>query len=325
MKRTSSRLLKPLVMFHLYLYLLVFLALCLGYLSELFTFSTSKLSFAKIFWLFVVGISFSSLSSLLAWPLSLSVVTYLQQIKMKTIYPLLRKIIHFYASLPLVLFCFIYIEVIGDALFDRLQIFWTQSFAQPNLFTQALSFAVTILLYPLTLIPYFFKSYTVAEFLVESSKMIEQFAVIGLVSSVLIISLVIFILPQMINLMLDHFETEENQRNFEVVQSMGGTLWESVHMSVLQNMKSRFIEITLKFSRICFFEGLITFSVLHFFFLVNKDAFDEWGLSVTSLAVLFSFEGVEKQTVLHLSGVLMFCFLGLYGLEKWFQSKRGAV
>ncbi len=277
----------------------------------------TQFPYGRIFWLFMVGLSFSSLASLFSWPLSLSIVTYLQQIKKHRSYNTLRKLIHFFATLPLVLFCFIFIEVFGGDFFGSFEVFWSKSFATPNLFTQAIAFAFTLLIYPLTLFPVFSKNYTVAEFFSEVSRSIHQFAEVGLVSSVLILTLTVFILPQMVLLMLDHFDSKENQRSYEVVQSLGGTRWESIHLSVLQNMKSRFFELILRFTRICFFEGLITFSVLHYFFNVSSASLLNWGLSLSSLTVLLSTEGVLQKEVYFLSGLLLFSFFAFYSCEKW--------
>ena len=152
-------------------------------------------------------------------------------------------------------------------------------------------------------------------------KIVIEFFQFGLLSSTLIFALTIFIVPKMVMTMHQCLMKNRDIRGLEVVQSVGGTRWESVSITMIQFMRDHFNMILIRFIRICFFESLIVFSVLRFFFSFDISHGDHWGSTLTSNFVFESLKSGENNYdfLLILAGFLGFCYLLLIIIERYYS------
>lgn len=294
----------------------IFSALYYSFLSLMNLVDGGVQEFQQIFWWLLVGLSLSLLATLCAWPFSLSILTLIEQNRGRKRTHWSQYALKFMGSLPLVLFVFLFVEVIGQEVFGLLESFWIQSFASSNFVTQALAFALTLLLYPLTILPFFGGDTTIDQFFRQMLAAVIEFAEVGLVSSVVVLGLVIFILPQMVLRMERYLKEDANLRSLEVIQSIGGTHWESIYMTVLQSMKEHFNLIVLRFTRICFFEGLLTLSLLSFFFRLSNEYQSYWGSTLSSVFITESLQvPLSISRLSGLAGLLALCYFIFVRLE----------
>ena len=281
---------------------------------------------SQLIWLSLVGLSFGLLATLCAWPFALSLSTLIEQNRDHRTTQWLITAIRFFASLPLVLFAYLYLEVVGAKVFGVLQVFWVDSFASSNIFTQALAFSLTLVLYPLSLVPGVLPQMTVDIFFKKMLLAVIGFAEVGLVSSVVVLGLTLFVIPQMVLRMLKYLEEDKSRRHHEVIQSLGGTRWESIYMTLLQSMKEHFNIIVAQLTRLCFFEGLVTLSLLSFFAVSDPLAIDQWGASLSALFVSESMNwtaSLDKLTLV--AAVLSVQYLLFFILERHFRKKLEVI
>lgn len=322
--RRKSHLLKPLIVFLAGGYLSIVLGGALFYLL-----SSLRLYFSEdwfklrllVFWS-SVGLSVSLLASLTCWPFALSTATLLEHNKKRVFTPWLLKFLSYSSTIPLVVFCFIYIEVIGKKGFATIESFWIDFFASVNLFTQVVAFGLTLVLYPLTLLPFFSGKMTVDEFFQNMLAAVIEFAQVGLMASAIVLGLFLYILPKMILHMRQQLKEDQALRSFDIIKSVGGTPWESIHLTVLQSMKIRFNGIIVYFTRVCFFEGLITYSLLHFFLIPTGTGIENshWSASLSSIFVMASKDADDNRPLLLASsGVMVVCFLVFLIVENHFR------
>lgn len=308
-------------------YLLLFLSSYLvnTFLALEFLKTGSFAELGTLLWLVLVGLSLSLLASLCAWPFSLSIATMIEQNKSRQHIDYINYALKFLASMPLVFYAYLFLEVVGADVFRILESFWVESFASSNLLTQVLAFALTLLLYPLTIIPWLLEPVSVDVFFQKMLVAVIDFAEVGLVSSVVVCGLIIYILPQMVLRMLKYLQRDQNLIKHEVIQSIGGTRWESIYMTVLQSMREHFNIIILRFTRVCFFEGLITFSLLSFFFKTQESLESHWGATLSSLFIGESLvwePGTEKLRFF--SGALILVYVVFIGVERFYLKKLGS-
>ena len=275
-----------------------------------------------IFWV-SVGLSVSLLASLACWPFALSTATLLEHNKKRRLTPWVLRFLSYSSTLPLVIFCFVYVEVLGEKGFQAIESFWIDLFASPNIFTQVLAFGLTIILYPLTALPFFSENPSVDLFYQKMLAAVIEFAEVGLVTSAMVLGLFLYILPKMVLHMRQQLREDQALRSFEIIKSLGGTPWESIHLTVLQSMKTRFNGIITYFTRICFFEGLISYSLLYFFLSPGSasESF-HWSSSLSSLFVSSSLNSERSESILlATSGGLVVCFFLFMFLENYFRKK----
>ncbi len=304
------------------LYLAALCGLGAFYLVALFL-DLESFDFRKIFLWVSVGLSVSLLASLSSWPFALSFATLMEHRKKGRLIRAIRVFLKYYSSLPLVLFVYIYVEVIGEPGFLALQNQWTYFFSSSNFLTQSVAFAITLLLYPLTILPFFDADLSVDSFFQSTLERVIDFAQAGLVAVVVVLGLFLYILPKMILFMEKTLKGEESLKSFEIIKSLGGTSWESIHMTVMQSMKNRFNSILIHFTRVCFFEGLITYSLLHFFMFNHRPHHEQWGASLSSLFISFSIKRpLEEAFLWKIAGVLLVCYLAFTYVEMKFIKKE---
>lgn len=271
----------------------------------------------RSFWLIAVGLSDAFLACLLSWPVALSIVSFLQQVRSTRFYKWVRKVVQFLATLPLVVFGFIFVEVVGELLLQGMETIWARTFQQSSELSQSLAFAITLLIQPLRR---FFSDSTVHETFLEVEKTLLNLTEIGILSSTLVFVLILYILPQMILLMMDDLDAQDQQTSAEQVRALGGSAWESVRLSVLQQLKLRFWNWVFKLSRLCFFEGLITWSVLNAFFGLNIEGLQHWGGTLTSFAVLQAVQGEQVSNLQSLGFALLVIFIFFFIAERTLQT-----
>lgn len=276
----------------------------------------SLFSMNSLLWLIMVGLSFSLLSALLSWPFALSLVTLIKQNEERLSIIYLQQIVRFLASLPLVVFLYLFLQVKSFQVFYFFEDTWSQVFSATSWLTQFLAFTITLLLYPLTIIPSVSSDMSVDVFYQKTVTAVIESSEVGLVSSVVVFGLFVFILPQMTMVMLKSLRRDQNLQNIEVVQAMGGTEWESVYMTVLQSMREHFNLIVLRFTRVCFFEGLLTLSLLSFFVKAKEPFSSWWGATLSSLYVHKLFmEPLQPRLLLVLSAAMV----SFYLLIRYFE------
>ena len=265
----------------------------------------------------VIGLVFSLLSSLCAWPISLCLVTLLRQNQSRPFMAQILRPVYFLASLPLVLVVYIFAEVFGIEVFSVFRDFWMDIFGSHNFFTRSLAFTLTILFYPFSTL--LFGKMNTDVFFQKMLDLVNDFAQVGLFSSVLIFGLTIFIIPKMFLTMNQCLEEDKSLRRLDTIQSIGGTKWQSVSITLLQSMREHFNRILAHFVRICFFEGLIVFFLLNFFFSKGqKDPF--LGSTLASRFVFESLKPMENPLfLLALGGFLSFCYFLLLAIEKYYS------
>ncbi len=304
-------------------YVLVFLGFGSLYLYSLFL-GALNFNIQKLFLWISVGLSVSLLASLCSWPFALSLATLIEHNRERRIVRHILKLLKYYSTLPLILFVYIYVEVIGDSGFLTIQNQWDQIFSSSNFVTQALAFAITLILYPLTILPFFDSKLTIDVFFKTSLESVIDFAQAGLVAFVVVLGLFIYILPKMVLYMERNLKNEKSLKSFEIIKSVGGTPWESIQMTVMQSMKNSFNSILIHFTRVCFFEGLITYSLLHFFMFDNNPHHEQWGASLSSIFISTS---LDPNRVVHqlmaLCGVLLITYF-LFILVEIFLKKKEA-
>ncbi len=268
---------------------------------------------------FTVGVSLSLLASLTAWPFALAITTLLEHNKSRSLSRYFLKLLSYLSSLPLVLFVFAYLSIFGNEGFNFIKVVWTVLFASKNFFTDAIAFALTLLLYPLTIFMKAADQPTIDHFYHQMLAAVIEFAEVGLVATVVAVALFLFVLPKMILHMRKQLMDDENIRSTEIIKSLGGTPWESIHLTVMQSMKTKFNEIILHFTKKCFFEGLITFSILNAFFFRSIDGDYHWSSSLSSMFVR---ESVSlPKNLEHLMVLAGFLVLA-YFVFTWFERRH---
>ena len=227
------------------------------------------------------------------------------------------KPVYFLASLPLVLVVYIFVEVLGIEVFSVFRDFWMDTFGSHNFFTRSLAFTLTILFYPFSTL--LFGEMSTDVFFQKMLHFVNDFAQVGLFSSILIFGLTIFIIPKMFLTMNQCLEEDKSLRRLEIIQSIGGTQWQSVSVTLLQSMREHFNRILVRFVRICFFESLIVFSLLNFFF--SKDQKDPYlGSTLASRFVFESLKPIESPFfLLAMGGFLSFGYFLLLAIEKYYS------
>lgn len=324
MSKSLSLFFKSSLSFFSFLYFLVF---ALGLFFYVYSISNllgenSAFTFQQYFWWTVMGLSLSLLSCLCAWPLSLAIATLLEQFKKKKMVMATLRFLYFIESLPLIVFVFLYYEVVGFHSFGWFDKFWNQYFTATHFLTKGIAFALTILLYPLTIFPIFGEDLNVDQLYQKLIFVVSDFAEVGLVTSVIVFGLMVYILPKMVLQMSRSLSSTANLRNHEIIQSIGGTHWESVYMTVVQSMKEHFNFIILRFTRICFFEAIITYTLLNSFFSTADSAKFHWGSTLSSMFVVQAIDPEISIPYLNASaGVLILCFLIFIWMERLFLEK----
>lgn len=271
-----------------------------------------------LIWTFT-GLCFSLLASLCAWPFSLSLVTLLRKYQFHSLSQRIFMFIHFSASLPLVLFLYISLEVFGLGSFLNFPEFWVDVLDTDNFLAKSLAFVLTILFYPIKSLIFFSEYETTDVFFHKMLKIVIECLQISLPGLVLIFILTIFIIPKMVITMHQCLIKNKDIRGLEVIQSVGGSRWESVFITMIQSMRDHFKMILIRFVRICFFESLITFSILSLFF----DAHGK-NQRVHTLTSSFIFESLKLNKENHdflliLAGALGFCYLSLMIVERYYS------
>ncbi len=273
-------------------------------------FNHSSLPLKSIIGWFTVGVSLALLASLLVWPFALAISTLLEHNKTRRFSKFFLQVMSYLGSLPLVVFVFTYISLVGSRGFIAIKKVWVILFASPNFFTEAIAFSLTLLLYPLTAIPGVGDESSIDVFYKNMLSTVIEFGEVGLVATVVGVGLFLYILPKMVIHMRKQLMDDVNTRSTEIIKSLGGTPWESVHLTVMQAMKSRFNDIILHFTQICFFEGLITFALLQAFFLNTREQSFQWSASLSSVFLAESLKTpVNFDHLLSLSGALLFVYM----------------
>lgn len=309
------------------LYLASFFGASLVYLFSgiRFIFSGHQEILKPVFLWTSVGLSLSLLATLTCWPFALSAATLIEHNRSRWITPYILRSLSYFSTLPLIVFIYVYIEVVGVEGFDWLKEQWIVFFASPNFLTKSVAFALTLLLYPLTAFPFLLDRISVDQFFKNMLSGVIEFAEVGLVALVVVAGLYLYILPKMILHMRRQLKQDENLRSFEIIQSLGGTSWESIHLTVMQSMRNRFNSIVTYFTRICFFEGLITYSLLYYFVLEDGTFESHWGASLSSIFIFGSLDpGQRLSFLLAIAGFMVLCYLLFMRIESLFRRKSEA-
>lgn len=272
-----------------------------------------------------MGLSLSLLTCLCAWPVALAIATLMEHFKGNKAVVRLNRFLKVIESLPLIVFAFLYIEVVGFYSYGWFEKFWGEFFTTSHFLTKGIAFALTILLYPFSLLPFFESQPNIDLFYQKILTLVAEFAEVGLVTSVIVFGLMVYIIPKMILRMNFYLNSKNNSRAPEVIQSIGGTHWESVYMTVIQSMKVHFNLIILRFTRICFFEALITYTVLNSFFSGKDTSTFHWGTTISAMFVVQAMEPkVSLDPLCIIAGLLSICYIIFVGLEKFFRKKLQA-
>jgi hypothetical protein len=267
-----------------------------------------------------VGLSLSLLSVLTAWPFALAVATLIEHNKARPLARFCLGFASYLASLPLILFVFVYVQIVGEKGFLAVKSFWLFLFASSNFFTQALSFGLTLLLYPITMIPGVGEGLSIAVFYDRILSTVFEFAEVGLVASVIAMGLFLYVVPKMVLHMRQQLRKDENLRSFQIIKSIGGTPWESIHLTVMQSMKAQFNSIIVDFTRKCFFEGLITFTLLRVFFINDNQPEFHWSSTLSAVFLWTSLFEEPSSSLLRLTaGTLCLSYLLFIFLENYYK------
>jgi hypothetical protein len=267
----------------------------------------------------LVGLSFSILASLSAWPFALTFSTLILHKKDRPVFKFVQNVSYLLSTIPLLVFSYVIIEVLGKNSLFGLNNFTFDILSTSNLITQTLAFALTLLLYPLTILPFFYGQTSVDLFFQEMLNAVIKFAELGFISFVIIFSLFLYILPRMIVKMFYYLQKDQNIKNYEIIQSLGGTQWESLYITSLHAMKSNFSILILHFTKVCFFEGLITFSLINYY-LINYQ--NNWGQTLGSLYVEEALNNLNLDNLLLISGFLILIFSVFLIVEIYISKKR---
>jgi len=290
-----------------------------GFGAHTFSSQHSSFPFSLLLKMVSLGLVLALLASLLAWPLALSIAILFEQNKSSRFVQGLKAAARFLATLPLLFFVYLYVEVIGSGVFLFLEEFWTSYLTPSHIMTQTLAFALTLLLYPLRVLPGVGVSLTIDEFFRQMLLNVVEFSEVGLAVSLLTLGLVFYILPRMVVSLLTEIKNSNSHLSFEVIQSLGGSRWEGTQMTVLQLMRQKAIWTLAYFTRLCFFEGLITYTLLHFFLFKSGHMAVGQTLSARYLHESFSLTPPTLNGLLLLAGVLFMLFLILFGLESFLK------
>lgn len=271
----------------------------------------------------IVGVSLSLLTSLTAWPFALAAVTLLEHNKSRRLTSFSLRCVSYLASLPLVLFLFVYVQIVGEKGFLTLKAMWLLLFASPNVFTQALAFGLTLLMYPLTIIPGVGGEHTIDVFYNKMLDLVIECAELGLLAIVVVLGLFLYVFPKMILYMRQKMQEGEQLRSLEIIHSLGGTPWESMHLTVMQSMRTHFDGVMLYFTRRCFFEGLITYTLLSVFFSESVLGI-HWSSTLPVVYIQSLLQGHEVPEIsFGLCGILAFLYI-LFLVAESHLKRRGS-
>ena len=264
------------------------------------------------------GLIVSLMACFCAWPFSLSLVSLLRQYNSNPLTGRVFKFIHFSASLPLILFVCVFMEVLGPDIFILFKDFLMDQLARENLLTKAIAFVLTIFLFPI------FQLFSPSEtgepdlFFRETLVGVIDFFQMTLLGGILVFILTVFLIPRMTVTMEKSLLKNREISGFEVIQSLGGSHWESVSIAMLQFVKDHSKMILARFVRICFFESLITFSILKFFLSFKKGP---WGSTLSERFIFESLKVTENHgsSLLVLAGYLVFVYLFILQIETYYS------
>ena len=295
---------------------MAFIASYLFYGFSVFVFDTFPW-ISLLMWAFQ-GLIVSLMAGFCAWPFSLSLVSLLRQYNSDSLAGMAFKFIHFSASLPLILFICLFMEVLGPDIFILVKDFLVETLVRENLLTRAIAFILTIFFFPISQLLSFSETREPDVFFNEMLMGVIDFFQMALLAGVLIFILTVFLIPKMTVTMHQSLMRNRDISGFEVVQSLGGSHWESVSISMLQFMKDHSKMILIRFVRICFFESLITFSVLKFFLSFKKEL---WGSTLSERFIFESLRMTEDNSpsLLVLAGCLAFIYLFILQIENYYS------
>ncbi|MEM7646981.1 MAG: hypothetical protein AAF203_08735 [Pseudomonadota bacterium] len=264
------------------------------------------------------------LACLFAWPIALSILILLELSRGRPLRDWILNLLQYLSGFPLIIFAFLFVEVLGIPVFEFFESLWIENFASSNILTQSLAFALTVLLYPLSVFPFFGEVQTVNLFYTEMLANVIDFASVGLMISSVILSLVIYIVPKMVLSMRKRLRLSESAQSLEVIRSLGGTQWEGIYLTVLQSMRSHFKFIIISGARICFFEGMVVFAIAKY--LLAGSLFDQpsWSHTIASQLMFQSMSPSHNlNQLLILSGAMTICFLVFQRVEQNLSNNQG--
>lgn len=278
---------------------------------------SSHVEFRSILKWTIVGIVISSFSVFLAWPCAMATAVVLEQEDSYWV-SLAQKFISWLASLPLIVYVYVFIQFMAVDILSSFKGFWLESFASVNWVTQLLAFAGTILLYPLLLFVPNTDGVTIDQFFRATLKTVLNFGELGLTVTLLCIGLTFVILPRMVFEMQKMIRGNKDLQSLEIVRSLGGTAWESTHITLIHSMKSRFSLIFFRFVRHSFFEGIIVFLLLGYVF-ADQNIFDDIiGATISSIVVQeYMSLNLSWTDLLSMGGWLLFLHIGFVQAEKY--------
>jgi hypothetical protein len=273
--------------------------------------------------LVLVGAAVGLLSTLLAWPLAISVVIFIQlNLKWRPTQWILL-FFEYMSRLPLIFFVFVYLTLIGWQTFHALDRFWFDVLASPNFFTQSIAFGLTLLLYPMSVLPFLWNHLTIDEFYTKMLGGVIDFAEVGFVISLLSLSLGFYILPKMVISMMEELRLGKTDLSAEVIQSLGGSRWESTRISVLQRLGQSFYTLVNRMTRCCFFEGLISFVVLNHLIYKSHLGSTAWADTLTYVFLKQAMNmPIHKPEILVLGLVMLVVYIFSLALEFLFSAGR---
>ena len=282
----------------------------------------SQIEFRLIMRWTIVGVVISSLSVLLAWPCAIATAVVLEQEESYWV-RLAQKFISWLASLPLIVYAYVFVQFMAVDILGSVKGFWLESFASVNWVTQLLAFAGTIFLYPLLLFIPNTDGVTIDQFFRGSLKAILNFGEQGLTVTLLCFGLTFVILPRMIFEIQKMIRGNKDLQSLEIVRSLGGTIWESMHITLIHSMKSRFSLIFVRFVRYSFFEGIVVFLLVGYTLSDQNITGSTVGTTISSVVVR-EYIGLELSwpDLLSFGGWLLLLHIAFVRLESYIAKRR---
>lgn len=244
----------------------------------------SSASFLLVLMWTFAGLLISVLATLLSWPCALATAVVLEQESGHWAF-WAQKFISWLSSLPLIVYAYIFVQFMAIDVLSVFKGLWLGSFASVNWVTQLIAFAGTLVLYPLLLFVPGTEGVTMDQFFKTTLASIIDFGEVGLTVTLLCVGLIFVILPRMTFEMQKMLKKNKDLQSLEVIRSLGGTFWESMHITIIHSMRSRFALVFVRFVRYSFFEGVIVFLLLGYPFYEGSEIETFFGTTLSSMFV----------------------------------------
>ncbi|MCJ8275715.1 MAG: hypothetical protein MJK18_02650 [Bdellovibrionales bacterium] len=244
----------------------------------------SAVSLGNILYWTITGLLISAVAAALTWPWALATAVVLEL--EKGVWPKwAKRFVTWLAKVPLIVYAYVYLQYMAANMLVSFKALWLESFASQNGVTQLLAFASTLFLYPLLIFVPDTQGITMDQFYRSSLNTVINLGEVGLTLAIICLGLIFAMMPRMIFEMQRMLRKSDDLQSLEVVRSMGGTLWESLRVTIIHSMRSRFVYILIRYIRFGFFEGLIVFVLLKYMFINDNLMESFFGSTMSSYGV----------------------------------------